>query len=313
MAGVTDIVFRSICRRFGADITVSEMVSSEGLVRAAHKTESLLPRGDGESKFGVQLFGADPAVMAEAAARVEELVKPDFIDINAGCPVPKVIKRNGGAALLRDPAKFEAIVSAMVKAVKVPVTVKIRIGWTVDSMVDIEYAHIAEHCGASAVTLHARTRAALYSGKIDITRITALKKSVSIPVIGNGDITTPEAAQQMYNETGCDAIMIGRAALGNPWIFQAIKEHLNGRTMPLVSLEERCAVAREHLREFKARNGEKRAAVELKKQAVWYLKGIPQTAAIRKQIFSLKTTAELEHILSHAMSVTTEKDSNLWK
>ena len=222
MAGITETVFRSLCRELGADAVVSELVSAEGLLRSGKQTLRLLAFNEPERPIGVQLFGSDPGRMAAAAAWVEEHVKPDFLDLNSGCPVPKVVKRNGGAALLRNPALFEKMVTAMAKAVHTPLTVKLRSGWNTGEWVDVEFARIAEGSGAAAVFLHPRSKAMRYSGTALWERIALVKKAVSIPVVGNGDIGMPQDAFRMKRETGCDGLMIGRGSLGNPWIFRGL-------------------------------------------------------------------------------------------
>ncbi len=297
MAGVADSVFRVICKRFGADVVVTEMVSAEGLVYGSAATEELARFRKQERPVGVQLFGADPGRLAEAAARVVDLVHPDFIDLNSGCPVRKVVRRNGGAALLKDAGLFARILESIVRAVPIPVTVKIRSGWSTGRHVDIEYACIAEQCGAAALTLHPRSATMAFSGEADWERIALVKAAVSLPVIGNGDITTPRLGAAMFERTGCDSIMVGRGAYGNPWLFGQIKDVLVGREPKSISLPERLKTAREHLRMFVEAHGERRAAGEMKKHIAWYLKGLPGATAMRDRVFRAATVAELEDFL----------------
>ena len=293
LAGITDTIFRAMCRAQGADIVVSEMVSSEGVTHGAKNTTELTRFDEGERPIGVQIFGARPESMAAAAAWIEEHARPDFIDLNSGCPVPKVVGGNGGSSLLKDARLFESIVTAMVRAVKIPVTVKIRCGWTLGDWVDTQFARIAQECGATAVALHARTRSMGFSGQAIWERIALVKQAVSIPVIGNGDITSGERAVRMFAETGCDSIMVGRAAMGNPWIFREIKAALTGASIPPVTWEERREAACTHVRHYAQLYGELRAAAEMKKHVAWYIKGFPGAAIARDRVFRAQSTAEL--------------------
>ena len=253
MAGITDTVFRRLCKEQGADAVVSELVSAEGLLRSGKQTLRLLAFDESERPVGIQIFGSDPDRMAAAAAWVEEHVRPEFIDLNSGCPVPKVVKRNGGAALLRNPGLFERIVTAMVKAVKIPLTVKLRSGWNTGEWVDVEFARIAEGSGASAVFLHPRSKVMRFSGHSLWERIALVKKAVSIPVVGNGDIGTPEDAVRMKHETGCDGLMVGRGALGTPWIFRQIKQAIAKTAIEEIGLAERYTTAINHIAQSRER------------------------------------------------------------
>ncbi|MCP4240497.1 MAG: tRNA dihydrouridine synthase DusB, partial [bacterium] len=275
MAGVSEPVFRGLCRKKGADMVVTEMVSAEGLFYNSQKTRDLAALYEIDRPAGVQLFGSDPAKLAEAAKEIVALSQPDFIDLNCGCPVKKVVGKNGGSALLKEPVLFGKIVSAMVEAVDIPVTVKIRSGWTWENPVDVEFAKIAEESGAAALALHARTRAQGYSGEAKWERIRMVKEAVTIPVIGNGDVTSAEKAKQMFEETGCDSIMLARASYGNPWIFGQIKSYLAGKGIPEISREEKLATAFEHFTSYEEFYGEARAVKEMKKHLAWYLKGFP--------------------------------------
>jgi tRNA-dihydrouridine synthase B len=301
MAGVADSVFRAICKEYGADIVVSEMVSAEGLVHNSGPTEALMHLGPGERPAGVQLFGSEPASLSRATARACELVQPDFIDLNSGCPVRKVVRHNGGASLMRDPERFGRILEAMVKASAVPVTVKIRSGWHTGTWVDVEFARIAEQSGVAAITLHPRSVAMLYSGHSFWERIALVKQAVRIPVIGNGDITRPEHARQMFEQTGCDSVMIGRGSMGNPWLFAQCHDMLEGREPRIVTVAERLAQALAHVRQCRDAYGERRATAEMKSHVAWYTKGIPGASKWRTQLFQVASTAQLEELLTNAM------------
>jgi tRNA-dihydrouridine synthase B len=303
LAGVSETVFRRLCMSMGADTTISEMVSAEGLLRNGKQTLRLMIFDETERPIGIQLFGSEPDRMAAAAAWIEEHVKPDYINLNSGCPVPKVVARNAGAALLKDPGRFERIVSAMAKATKIPLTVKLRSGWNTNQWVDVEFARIAEASGAQSVILHPRSKTMRYTGHSFWDRIALVKKAVSIPVIGNGDIMTVEDARRMLDETGCDGLMIGRGALGNPWIFSQIKEALAGRPVPTVTREERCRVILCHIGNFRDRLGERQANKEMRKHVSWYLRGLPNATEYRDRVFRSKSTMALEEIASEALGV----------
>jgi nifR3 family TIM-barrel protein len=297
LAGISDTVFRRMCKEHGADVVVSEMVSAEGLHYGSAATAALLHFDKTERPFGVQLFGARPDHLGRAAEYVQKTVAPDFIDLNAGCPVPKVVRKNGGASLLRDIRLFSDIVGALVKSVSVPVTVKIRSGWEMHSWVDVEFALAAQACGAAAVILHPRSKTMGFSGHSYWERIAIVKKALTVPLIGNGDILSEQDAARMFDTTGCDSIMIGRGALGNPWIFSRIKDLLAGRPVRVPDESERVQTACEHLRLHKELYGEKKTVAEMKKQASWYMKGLPQAASMRTAIFGARTSAEIEAAL----------------
>jgi len=297
MAGVADTVYRKLCKEQGADITVSEMVSADGLHYKSANTARLMEFGESERPIGVQLFGSDPELLAEAARFTYQYVKPDFIDLNSGCPVAKVVKRNGGAALLKDPALFGKIVNAMARAVPIPVTVKIRSGWNSREWVDEEFARVAQDNGAAAITLHPRSQTMMFTGHSLWERIAIVKKAVSIPVIGNGDILSGGDAVRMLSETGCDAVMAGRATFGNPWLFAEIKAALNGETYTPPTLNERKAMILRHIRESRNAHGERYARGEMKKCTAWYLKGLPGANTARRKICAAASSAEIESVI----------------
>lgn len=298
MAGISESVYRTINRQQGADIVVSEMVSSEGLHYNAENTKTLAKFNECERPLGIQIFGSNPEKMAEGAKYIEDNYSPDFIDINSGCPVPKVTKKNGGSALLKNPILFGQIIESMVKACKTPITVKIRSGWNIHEWVDIEFAKIAQESGASAIALHPRSKTMLYSGKAFWERITEVKKAVSIPVIGNGDIIKAEDAKKMFEETNCDSIMIGRGTYGNPWIFNQIKSVLAGQEIKYPTLKEKIDLAELHLKLYKERYGIKKAEKDMKKHIAWYIKGVPGATIMRDKIFRTENYNELIAIMN---------------
>ena len=302
MAGITETVFRSLCKENGADAVMSEMVSAEGVFRRSKKTKSLLDFSESERPIGIQIFGAHPDHIAYTAAFIEEHYRPEFIDLNSGCPVPKVVKKNGGAALLRDAALFEKIVSRMVQAVSTPVTVKLRSAWSLGDYVDVHYAKIAQDCGASAVILHPRSKTMGFSGHSQWDRIGMVKSAITIPVIGSGDIQNASDAKAMLTQTGCDSIMIGRAALGNPWIFSQIARFLSGmeKDVAAPSPAVRFSTISRHIERFRKHYGDKKASADLKKHLAWYCKGLPCSAPLRNDIFRATTLAELEKIMIKA-------------
>jgi nifR3 family TIM-barrel protein len=297
LAGITETVFRNICKNHGADIVFSEMVSAEGILHGSKNTKKLLAISGNERPVAIQIFGSDSRRVADAARLIEEHAQPDFIDLNSGCPVPKVIKKNGGAALLKNPALFTAILTQLVRAVSVPVTVKIRSGWNMHEWIDVEYAKIAQDCGAAAVILHPRSKTMMFSGVPFRERIAIVKQAVSIPVIGNGDITTPAHADEMFALTGCDAVMIGRGALGNPWIFGQIRQLLRAEQWSEPSFSERVETAALHLESYISQWGAAHAAREMKKHLAWYFKGFPGVADLRNAIFRAPDVGSLRKII----------------
>ncbi len=284
MAGITDFPFRRICKEMGAGLVYSEMLSVEALIRDHKRTKGMLLTDPAERPVVFQIFGGKPTAMADAARIVSES-PVDFIDINMGCPVPKVLKSGAGSALLRDLPLAKEIMSAVVKASKVPVTVKIRLGWDAKTIVAGELARAAEEVGIAAVTVHGRTKVQGFSGHADWSMIKAVKDSVSIPVIGNGDVHSARDAKRMLGETGCDGVMIGRAIQGNPWIFREAKQYLeNGLLSPHPSLEEREALMLRHLKDMVKLIGESIGVREMRKHLCWYTKGLSGGAEFRERI-----------------------------
>ena len=297
MAGISDSLFRQLCRKHGADYVVSEMVSVDGIAFGADATMNLMAFAPSERPIGIQLFGSKPESFKNSARLVEERFQPDFIDLNAGCPVPKVTRKNGGSALLKDIDRFKAIISELVKAVSLPVTVKLRSGWHKYQWVDVEFARCAQECGAAAIILHPRSQTMMFSGHSFWERIATVKEAVSIPVIGNGDITTPEEAVGMVRQTGCDGVMIGRAAYGNPWIFGQVKAALAGKPSTTPTIKEKCDTALWHLDHYREKRGELHTAKEMKKHIAWYIKGLPGASLLRNRIFRAESTAELATVI----------------
>ncbi|MBE7036364.1 MAG: tRNA dihydrouridine synthase DusB [Ruminococcaceae bacterium] len=296
MAGVTDLPFRLICKAFGADLTVSEMISSKGIEYKDKKTNLLLETHPDESPLIVQIFGSEPDVMARAA-RYVEAQGAMAIDINMGCPTPKIVSNGDGAALGRDIKKAGAVIRSVVNAVSVPVSVKFRTGWNEAHINCVELAKVAEAEGAAAVTLHGRTREQQYSGKADWSAIKAVKQAVSIPVIGNGDITLPEDVCAMYEETGCDSVMIGRGSLGNPFLFRQIKEYLQTGTYSEPSSNDKKETLFKHLELLVQYKGEHLGMLEARKHIAWYFKGIPHSAAAKTKAFSTSTLSEMKDVV----------------
>lgn len=296
MAGMADMAFRELCADYGAGYTVTEMVSSKGLTMGDKKSAMLLTLGEREGKAGAQIFGDNPEIMAEAAVKCLEF-KPDIIDINMGCPAPKVAMNGGGASLMKNPRLAGEIVKAVSQAVDIPVTVKIRKGWDDNSVNAVELAKILEENGAAAIAVHGRTRMQMYSGEVDYDIIRRVKEAVDIPVIGNGDITDVQSAAIMLEKTGCDAIMIGRGALGNPWIFQQINAYLNEcRVIPEPSLTEKMTVMLAHIKKIIEYKGEYTGIREARHHAGYYTKGLRGGAKFRAEMGSLESFEQLEEI-----------------
>ncbi|HLU24775.1 MAG TPA: tRNA dihydrouridine synthase DusB [Longimicrobiales bacterium] len=303
-AGVSEAPFRRLCRRFGADVVVSEFVSAEGLRRGSDRTWRYLRFHEDERPIGVQIFGADPQGMAEAAALVEEVYSPDFVDINFGCPVKKVVKRNGGSGCLRDLGLVQRIIRAVVAATSVPTTVKIRSGWSEELRNPVEIALRCQDAGAQVLTLHARTRTQMYSGRANWDEIAAVVDALDIPVIGNGDVWTGEDARRMWEHTGCAGIMIARGSHGRPWIFAHARAALEGRPIPPEpGLLERVEVVLEHARNAIAFEAdEERAMIEFRKHLGWYTKGLEDGRALRQELFQIRRLEEVERILEDYLS-----------
>ncbi|RKQ85613.1 tRNA dihydrouridine synthase DusB [Brockia lithotrophica] len=299
MAGVTNVAFRVLARRLGASLIYTEMVSADGIVRRNPQTRQFLVLDPAEHPVALQIFGNDISVLAEAARIVEAETDADIIDVNLGCPAPKVVKNFAGAAWLREPRRVEALFRALTDAVRLPVTAKIRLGWDERSITAVEVALAVEAGGGAAVAVHARTRAQGYSGNVDWSWIRRVRAAVSIPVIGNGDVRSPEDAKRMLEETGADAVMIGRAALGNPWILHRTVHYLQtGELLPEPTAEERIALAREHLARLVALKGEAQAVREMRRHLAWYLKGLPQAARLREEAVRVQSLAEVEALFA---------------
>lgn len=297
MAGITDKAFRMITKPFGPGLMYTEMVSGKGLFYKSKKTADLLTTEESEKPVATQLFGHEPDILASIAQQSLEFGS-ELIDINMGCPAPKITGSGDGSALSRTPELAGEIIAAVVKAVDVPVTVKIRKGWNDQSVNAVEMAKIAEVSGASAVTVHGRTREQFYSGTADLDIIKAVKEAVSIPVIGNGDITDEESAKHMLDYTGCDGIMIGRGAQGNPWIFQRVIHYLEtGEKLPLPTLEERAEKMREHLELLVEYKGDHRGIQEARKHMAWYIKGCHGGAKLRDIIMKASSKEEMLEII----------------
>ena len=296
MAGIADRAFRELCINYGAGYTVSEMVSSKGLTMGDKKSGELLTLGEIENPAGVQIFGDNPEIMAQAAKMCIKY-HPNIIDINMGCPAPKIAMNGGGASLMKNPLLAGEIIKAVGKAVDIPVTVKIRKGWDDENITAVELAKIAEKNGAAAITVHGRTRMQMYSGKVDYDIIAKVKKAVDIPVIANGDIVDEQSAAIMFEKTNCDAIMIGRGALGNPWIFRRINAYLNEcRVLPDVSINEKMVVMLKHIQKIIEYKDEYTAMREARHQAAYYTKGIRGGAALRKEISTFEHFEQLEEL-----------------
>ena len=301
MAGVCNSAFRKICKEMGASLVCAEMVSDKGMIYNSKKTEDMLYFEEVERPISQQIFGSDKETFTEAAKRVYEIMHPDIIDINMGCPVPKVaVKSQAGSALLKNPELIREIVSSVVDSVPVPVTVKIRSGWDFNSINAVEVAKICEEAGAKAITVHPRTRSQLYSGKADLEIIKQVKETVNIPVIGNGDIKDIESAKKMLEYTKCDAIMIGRGVLGNPWLIKEIDTYLKtGEVLDKPTYEEKINMCYKHLEYLLKIKSERIAILEMRSHVSWYIKGMPHHKEIQNLCFKAKTKEEIKEILDN--------------
>ena len=301
MAGISNMTFRRICKSMGASLVVAEMVSDKAITYGNEKTFELLRMNDDERPISQQIFGSDVKSFVEAAKIVEEKMKPDIIDINMGCPVPKVaVKNQAGSALLKNPEKVGEIIKAVVGAVNVPVTVKIRSGWDQSSINAVEIAKIAEANGASAITVHARTRAQGYSGKADWNIIKEVVNAVDIPVIGNGDVISCYDAKKMLDETGCSAVMIGRGLLGNPWLIKECVEYLESGKLPeVIDYNEKIDMMEYHLNKLCEDKTEKQAVLEIRNHLLNYLKGLPENKEVKNQVCRCKSRLKIIKVLEN--------------
>ena len=300
MAGVSESPFRRLCRAHGADVVVTEFLSAEGIRRENEATIAKLRFEPEEHPIGVQIFGADPEAMGEAAKLVTDVFLPDFVDINFGCPVKKVVRRNGGSGCLRDLDLVQSVIRAVSRSTHLPVTVKIRSGWNEEMRDPVTIALRCQDAGARVLALHPRTRTQMYSGHAHWDEIAAVKAALSIPVIGNGDIKTPQDAYRMRMETGCDAVMIARGSFGQPWIFAQARALLEGRTPPATpSVETRFEIAITHARMADVYEVDRRgAAIEFRKHLGWYCKGLPGSAKLRERLHQVDSLAQVEDIFA---------------
>lgn len=304
LAGVSNRPFRLMALAHRAALVYTEMISAEGLIRYQKRTEEMVRFGDDERPIGVQLFGANPDSMQQAARITAEKYQPDLIDINFGCPVKKVVNKNGGAAVLKDLILTAEIIRAVVEgAEKIPVTIKIRTGWDEANSVYLEAGRLAEAAGAKAVTLHARSRSRGFAGAADWSAIARLKEAVGITVIGNGDVVTPQDARRMLDETGCDLVMVGRAAMGNPYLYEAMHHYVEtGELQPEPGLEERIDMACRHAELLADEYGQERGAIKMRKYLGWYVKGFPGASSLRPLLFQVESTADIVRIFKEYLS-----------
>ena len=314
MEDVTDASFRIVCKKYGADMVYTEFIPSDGLIRDAAKAIAKMKTSDEEAPIGIQIYGNNPDSMVEAARMAESAAEIagghgcDLIDINFGCPVSKIAGRGAGSGMMREPDKMVMITKMIVDAVKKPVTVKIRKGFDDDHINAVEIAKIAESCCVAAIAVHGRTRAQYYSGKADWDIIRQVKEAVSIPVIGNGDVTSPEAAEALYKASGCDLVMIGRGALGAPWLFSQVQQYLQtGRYGPTPSLEERMALMVEQMTLAVRYKGERVASHEARKHCGWYISGVRGAAQLRRQAGTLQTLDDVKRLAEEVLRTAGEQ------
>jgi len=300
MAGVSESPFRRVCRRYGADVVVTEFLSAEGIRRENEATISKLRFTPDEHPIGVQIFGSDPTAMADAAALVTDVFRPDFVDINFGCPVKKVVRRNGGSGCLKDLDLVQQIIRAVAAATSLPTTVKIRSGWSEEMRDPVAIALRCQDAGARVLAIHPRTRTQMYSGSARWDEIARVADALTIPVLGNGDIKTAEDAYRMWQQTGCDGVMIARGSFGQPWIFDQARALLDGKPKPPTpSVRDRFAIALDHARMADAYEPDRRgAAIEFRKHLGWYVKGLPGSADLRKQLHAVDSLAQVEDIFA---------------
>ena len=307
MAGVADRAMREICMSHGASFCVGELTSSRGVSLGDKKSASLLSCNDAERPIASQLFGSEPKIMAEAAVKALEF-HPDFIDINMGCPAPKVAGNGGGSALMKDVLLAQSIVKEIVNAVNIPVTVKMRTGWDFEHINAVELSKRVEAVGASMITVHGRTRMQMYSPGIDYETIAEVKKAVKIPVVANGDVINGETAKQMYEITGCDFVMVGRAAQGNPFVFEEINAFLENKDYIPPTLQQKFSVLLEQVELMRKYKDERKALLESRKHTAWYMQGLNGAAALRRECGEINTIEDIKIICEKAL----EQNKNLW-
>ena len=308
MAGVSDRALREICRGYGAAATVGEMVSSKGLLQGSRKSAALMEIGEAEQPSAIQLFGDEPEAMARAAALAQEY-HPAWLDINMGCPAPKIAGNRSGSSLMLDPDRAAAIIRAVVRESSLPVTVKFRKGWDSEHVNAVEFAEMAEAAGASAVTVHGRTREQMYAPPVDWDIIRQVKEAVSIPVIGNGDVTSPETAKALYEASGCDLVMIGRGALGAPWLFCQVEQYLTtGHYDPAPPIEERMQEMLRHFSLAVQYKGEGFLSHEARKHCGWYMTGLRGAASFRREAGTIKTMDDVRRLAERVIKETRAED-----
>ena len=311
MAGVTDRAFRELCVNYGACYSVTEMVSSKGLTLNDKKSKELLAITEPERPCGAQIFGNDPLTMAKAAVKTLEF-EPQFIDINMGCPAPKVAASGGGALLMKSPELAERIVKEVVNAVNIPITVKMRSGWDDNTINAVELAKRCENAGAKAITVHGRTKIQMYSPPVNINIIREVKQAVKIPVIGNGDIIDGKSAAKMLEETGCDLVMVGRGALGRPWVFKQINAYLeHERILPEPPVIERMLIMLKHIEKLCLYKGERVGIREARKHAAWYTKGLRGAAEYRAKMSSIESFDDLKNIAGEFIELSKKNESEI--